>query len=97
MECKPFKLKFIIHKMNTKVLMIVSAINMGVAGMILSFLPQEISNYLNFTGTSSVFMQILGALYFGFAMLNWTAKVRLNKQYFTYLPIYNNKIGNLLS
>ena len=63
--------------MNTKVLMIVSAINMGVAGMILSFLPQEISNYLNFTGTSSVIMQILGALYFGFAMLNWTAKANL--------------------
>lgn len=63
--------------MNTKVLMTISAIIMGATGIILSFFPQEVSYYLSFTGTNPVIIQILGALYFGFAMLNYTAKANL--------------------
>ncbi len=65
--------------MNTKLLMTASALTMGVAGIVLSFLPQEILSLLNPTGAGlNVFvLQILGALYFGFAMVNWTAKANL--------------------
>ena len=65
--------------MNTRLLMMLSAITMGVAGIALSFLPQEISGYFNSTGTifTVLAMQVLGALYFGFAMVNWTAKANL--------------------
>lgn len=63
--------------MNTKLLMTISAIVLGATGTVLTFMPQEISRYLNLTESVSVLFQILGALYFGFAMLNWTAKANL--------------------
>ena len=66
--------------MNTKLLMTISALTMGVAGIVLSFLPHELLNYLgSTTGTilNSLILQILGALYFAFAMVNWTAKANL--------------------
>ncbi len=63
--------------MNTKLLMTVSAIILGMTGIVLSFFPQEVSNNLGFGGTDSIILQIMGALYFGFAMINWTAKANL--------------------
>jgi len=69
-------IKFL-KSMNTKLLMTISAVILGIAGIILSFLPVEVSKYLEMTGTNSIILQILGALYFGFAMLNWTAKANL--------------------
>jgi hypothetical protein len=66
--------------MNTKLLMTISALTMGAAGIALSFLPHELLNYLTSpTGTvlDSLILQILGALYFAFAMVNWTAKANL--------------------
>ena len=62
--------------MNTKLLMISSALIMGVAGIFLEFLPHEILNYFGSesTGISALLMQITGALYLGFAMMNWMAK-----------------------
>ena len=57
--------------------MTLSAAVLGIAGIILIFFPQEISNYISVTGSSQVMLQILGSLYFGFAMLNWTAKANL--------------------
>lgn len=53
---------------------------MGIVGIVLSFLPYEIQNYLNSTtGTTldALMLQILGAQYFAFAMINWTAKANL--------------------
>ena len=50
---------------------------MGVTGIILSFIPQEVSHFLSLTESTPIVFQILGALYFGFAMLNWTAKANL--------------------
>ena len=63
--------------MNTKLLMTVSAFVLGIIGVALSFAPQEVAVYLRLNGASSIILQILGALYFGFAMLNWTAKANL--------------------
>ena len=63
--------------MNTKFLMTISAIILGVTGIILTFIPQEVSRYLNLTESTPILFQILGALYFGFAMLNWTTKANL--------------------
>ena len=60
--------------------MTISALTMGMAGIILSFLLHEILNYLSSTtGTilDPLILQILGALYFAFAMVNWTAKANL--------------------
>lgn len=62
--------------MKTKVLMINSAIFMGVTGIALSFLPQEALKAIDIpvNGGTTLLLQIMGALYFGFAMLNWMAK-----------------------
>lgn len=52
---------------------------MGIAGISLSFFPQEILQYLNVDSPimHPLILQVLGALYFAFAMLNWTAKENL--------------------
>jgi hypothetical protein len=66
--------------MNTKPLMTISALTMGVAGIGLSFLPNELLDYLGSTTATildSLILQILGAIYFAFAMVNWTAKANL--------------------
>lgn len=59
--------------------MTVSAVVMGITGIILSFLPHETLNHFNASTTISdpLILQILGALYFAFAMVNWTAKANL--------------------
>jgi len=59
--------------------MTISALAMGITGIILSFLPHEVLNYFNATITVSdpLILQISGALYFAFAMVNWTAKANL--------------------
>jgi hypothetical protein len=65
--------------MNTKLLMVSSAILMAIGGVLLQFLPHEISNYLGApaSGTSHLLFQLAGALYIGFAMMNWMAKTVL--------------------
>ncbi|GAB2590798.1 hypothetical protein GCM10027190_44280 [Spirosoma areae] len=57
--------------------MVLSAFAMGAAGLLLSFFPQEISTYLGSCKTQPVLLLLLGALYFSFAMVNWTAKANL--------------------
>jgi hypothetical protein len=63
--------------MNTKLLMTFSAVVLGVAGLILSFVPEEVASYINATGAGAIALQMLGAVFIGFAMLNWTAKANL--------------------
>jgi hypothetical protein len=62
--------------MNTKIIMTSSAIILGIAGILLIFLPDEIAALI--VRSSDLYLrllfQILGALYFGFAMLNWMAR-----------------------
>lgn len=57
--------------MNTKILMISSSIFLASIGILLSFLPNEIIFSL---GLTTVSLQLMGALYLGFAMINWMAK-----------------------
>lgn len=57
-----------------------SAIAMGLIGIALSFMPHEILNFLsagNVAVLDAVVLQVLGALYFGFGLMNWTAKANL--------------------
>lgn len=65
--------------MNTKLLMIFSAAFMGVVGIVFSFMPQEVIAYFgsNTITINPLILQLMGALYFSFAMINWTAKANL--------------------
>lgn len=65
--------------MNTRTLMVLSALLMGVCGVVFQFSPHSILNYFNAdsTGILPLFVQIIGALYLGFAMINWMAKTVL--------------------
>ncbi|MEO8794132.1 MAG: hypothetical protein ABI390_01630 [Daejeonella sp.] len=62
--------------MNTKILMTVSAVLLAIMGIALTFFPAELGAFFNISSTNSTLfiLQIGGALYFAFAMLNWMAK-----------------------
>ena len=63
-----------------KTIMTSSAILMGAVGIILTFAPKEMSDFISGSEASSsdvIVFQILGALYFAFAMTNWSAKANL--------------------
>lgn len=62
--------------MQTRILMIASAALMGIIGLAASFMPQEL---LGLHGTvpdapTVLFVQMAGAVYLGFALLNWAAR-----------------------
>lgn len=65
--------------MNTKLLMIASAAVMGIVGVVLSFMPHEVLAYFgsDTTAINPLILQLMGALYFSFAMINWMAKANL--------------------
>lgn len=63
--------------MNSKYLMIASTLLLGLTGIALTIFPQEISVAVSSIDADPIVLQIVGALYFGFAMLNWTAKDNL--------------------
>lgn len=65
--------------MNTKLIMTASALILGIIGVLLTFIPDTILGHLNIdiNTTSQFLMQIIGALYFSFAMLNWMMKTSL--------------------
>jgi hypothetical protein len=60
----------------TKLIMTASALLLAIIVGGFTFAAPEIANYLlqNSTPTAPLIMQLLGALYFGFAMLNWMAR-----------------------
>jgi hypothetical protein len=62
--------------MNTKLLMVASALILGLTGVAASFAPAELLTAWGAPATEQtvIVVQILGALYFAFALLNWTAK-----------------------
>ena len=62
--------------MNTKSLMTLSAMILAMIGISLIFLPNEILDYLELSvsETLQLLMQIIGSLYFAFAILNWMSK-----------------------
>lgn len=65
--------------MNTKYLMISSSILMGIIGLFTSFVPAEILKSVGLPSTvlPVLLLQITGALYLGFALMNWMAKAIL--------------------
>ncbi len=65
--------------MNTKLLMSLSASFMAGLGVVASFMPQELAAHFGTPRDSHVVLviQIGGALYLGFAILNWMAKAVL--------------------
>jgi len=62
--------------MNTKLLMTSSALILGLAGIFALFMPDVLlsAQGLAATGTMSTLVQLTGALYFSFALMNWIAK-----------------------
>jgi hypothetical protein len=65
--------------MLTKLLMTLSALFMAVLGLAFSFGPLAILGQLGFSGGGPdvLFIQVCGALYLGFAILNWMARSNL--------------------
>lgn len=65
--------------MNTKIVMTSSALMLGLIGLTLTFIPTEILIYFKLEPSLllQILLQLLGALYFGFAMLNWMSKTSL--------------------
>lgn len=65
--------------MNTKILMSAAALCLAVMGIAASFLPQEILAYTDAPANelTVLVVQAAGALYLGFAVLNWTARANL--------------------
>lgn len=65
--------------MNTRYVMTSSALLLIAAGLICSFLPHELTQWLGIGGDQTIPMvlKIVGALYFAFGMVNWTAKETL--------------------
>ncbi len=59
--------------------MIASSIVTGLLGIVASIFPGEILAYSGATATETLILlvQITGALYFGFAIMNWMAKAVL--------------------
>lgn len=57
----------------TRTLMVLSALFMAVLGVGITFLPQEFLSHVGAQpeGTLVLAIQLLGALYMGFAALNW--------------------------
>ena len=65
--------------MKTKVLMVSSALFMAICGVLFQFAPHSVLSYFNADsdGILPVLVQIIGALFLGFAMMNWMAKAVL--------------------
>jgi len=62
--------------MNTKLLMTFSGLLLGAAGIFALFLPDVLLSAQGVERTEAMPMlvQLMGALYFGFAIMNWTVK-----------------------
>src|SRR5215207_10605795 len=62
--------------MNTKLLMTSSSLTLGLAGIFALFAPDVLLLLLNapMEGPLSALVQLMGTLYFSFALVNWTAK-----------------------
>lgn len=75
--------------MNTKIIMTSSAFILFAAGIVLTFLPDDIVMYVLLQPNKplQLLLQIMGALYFGFGMLNWMMRTS------TIGGIYNKPIA----
>jgi hypothetical protein len=62
--------------MNTKLILSLTAILLAAIGICLTFAPDNVITFLGINDSMVVrlLLQLLGAAYYGFAMLNWMAK-----------------------
>jgi hypothetical protein len=62
--------------MNTKILMMLSAVFMALLGLLTSYWPDKVLETHGTVpdNTTLLLLQMMGALYLGFAILNWTAR-----------------------
>ena len=62
--------------MNTKLLMTISSLVLGLIGIFALFAPDILLATLDVPSANSLYIliQLIGALYFSIAMMNWTAK-----------------------
>ena len=62
--------------MNTKFIMTSSALALGISGIAMTFAPDLIASELipDANSVTQLSIQVIGGLYFGFAMLNWMVK-----------------------
>ena len=62
--------------MKTRTLMMASSLFLGVAGLSALFAPEELLKLVSLPQTTPlpVLIQLMGALYLSFALMNWTAK-----------------------
>ena len=62
--------------MNTKLLMISSSLSLGAVGIFALFVPEGFLSMqgAEVTEAASMLVQLMGTLYFAFAIMNWTAK-----------------------
>lgn len=65
--------------MNTRLLMIASALFTGLLGLSLTFFPEELLSLYGIAVVAPLpkIIQLLGAAYLGYAMMNWMAKGQL--------------------
>ena len=62
--------------MKTKTLMMASCLVLGLAGLFALFAPEELLKLYNLSPTNPlpILIQLMGALYLSFTLMNWTAK-----------------------
>ena len=65
--------------MNTRLLMALSAFALGSIGLIFTFMPQELSLFVGVSPVQPIVygVELAGALYLSFSILNWMAKGNL--------------------
>ena len=65
-----------VNNMNTKILMTASYLFLGALGLLTIFAPDTLLGFLHASPTKPlvVTVQLMGTLYFAFAIVNWTAK-----------------------
>ena len=68
-----------LDKSKTKFLMIASAALMAFVGFSASFFPEELLKYFDTSanGIAVIMVEVVGALYVGFALLNWMARANV--------------------
>jgi hypothetical protein len=59
---------------NSRFIMVASSVCLAIAGITCLFLPSETMALLGMPANNYLIVQILGALYLGFAAANWTAR-----------------------
>ncbi len=59
---------------HTQSIMTLNAVLLGILGLLLSFLPLEVSGRLYLNNPPEIMLQLWGAALLGYAMLNWTSR-----------------------